>query len=103
MIGFSVGGCFDCIRYLIVAVLALVFLFGLALISLSLIRIINMTVFDADERTAGGTQHDCDFGWALMVDDIQWRRIIQSDERQSNENPLVDAVWSEAVSNVKPH
>jgi hypothetical protein len=101
MIGFSVGGCFDCIRYLIVAVLVLVFLFGLALISLSLIRIINMTVFDADERTADRTQNGRDFGWDLMVDDVHWRRVVQSGERQSNESTSVYAAWNEAVSDVK--
>jgi len=84
MIGFSIAGCLDLVHYLIVAALALVFLFWAALVALSCIRIVNMTVFDVDERAAGRTPPGRDFGWELLVDDIQWRRMMIQGEKQTD-------------------
>ena len=84
MNGFSFGGCVECIDYLLVAILVSALLLAMAVVALLIVRALNMTIFDMDERKVGNIRCECEFEWILLMDDINWCRATRDGGRSEN-------------------
>ena len=84
MFGFSFGGCLEFIHFLLVIVLVGVWLSAVAAVALLVVRVLNRTVFDSDERAAGGNRRGRESEWKLLADDVYWRRTFDDGLRRAS-------------------